>query len=156
MDRRDRHQANRDRVEKVRNVSPIRINEFQIASGAPANSTNAFIELHNAGAASVDISNWTLTGHATLQPIFSAVKIPAGTRLAAGGFYRARPLQLGLVTSARKGDTTIHVRSTTGMTVGDEIVIDTGATTRRARSRASERLPRTVRRCGSRSPTVRS
>ena len=116
-------------VEKVRNVSPVKINEFQIASGAPANPTNSFIELHNAGTASVDISNWTLTGHATLQPIFSAVKVPAGTRLAPGGFYVLGLANSGLAAAARKGDTTIHVRSTTGMTVGDEIVIDTGATT---------------------------
>jgi len=116
-------------AEKVRNVSPITINEFQIASGAPANPTNSFVELHNSGTASVDISNWTLTGHATLQPIFSAVKVPAGTRLAAGGFYVIGLSNSGLATAARKGDTTIHVRSTTGMNVGDEIVIDTGATT---------------------------
>jgi hypothetical protein len=116
-------------AEKVRNVSPIKINEFQIASGAPANSTNSFIELYNAGTASVDISNWTLTGHATLQPIFSAVKVPAGTRLAAGGFYVFGLSNSGLSAPARKGDTTIHVRSTTGMAVGDSIVIDTGATT---------------------------
>jgi hypothetical protein len=116
-------------AEKVRNVSPIKINEFQIASGAPANPTNSFIELHNAGTASVEISNWTLTGHATLQPIFSAVKVPAGTRLAAGGFYVLGLSNSGLSAAVRKGDTTIHVRSTTGMTVGDSVVIDTGATT---------------------------
>ena len=34
---------------KVRNVSPVKINEFQISAGAPANATNAFIELYNAG-----------------------------------------------------------------------------------------------------------
>ena len=37
-------------VEKVRNVSPVKINEFRISSGSPANSTNSFIELYNAGA----------------------------------------------------------------------------------------------------------
>ena len=33
-------------AEKVRNVSPIKINEFRISS--PNNSTNSFIELYNA------------------------------------------------------------------------------------------------------------
>src|ERR1035441_2842673 len=46
-------------AEKVRNVSPIKINEFAISSGSPANSTNSFIELYNAGAGDVDLSNWT-------------------------------------------------------------------------------------------------
>jgi hypothetical protein len=119
-------------AEKVRNVSPITINEFQIASGAPANATNAFIELYNAGTSSVDISNWTLTEHAIQQAIFSAVKIPAGTRLAAGVFYVLGLSNSGLAAAARKGDTTINVRNTTGMTVGDSIVVDTasGAETR--------------------------
>ena len=37
-------------AEKVRNVSPIKINEFRISAGSPTNSTNSFIELYNAGA----------------------------------------------------------------------------------------------------------
>src|SRR5262249_774541 len=74
-------------VEKVRNVSPVRVNEFRISAGSPANPTDSFIELYNAGSAGVDISNWTLTQHATQQAPFSAMKIPAGTRLAPGAFY---------------------------------------------------------------------
>jgi hypothetical protein len=116
-------------VEKVRNVSPIKINEFQIASGAPANSTNSFIELFNAGTSPVDISSWTLTEHAIQQAIFSNVKIPAGTRLAAGGFYLFGLSSSGLAAQARKGESTINVRSMADMTVGDSIAIDTGATT---------------------------
>jgi len=115
-------------AEKARSVSRVTINEFQIASGAPANTTNSFIELHNAGTTPVDISNWTLTEHAILQTSFSSVKIPAGTKIAAGGFYLLALSNSGLTAAARSGDTTIHLRSTTGMTVGDSIVIDTGAT----------------------------
>ncbi|MCX6632933.1 MAG: NEW3 domain-containing protein, partial [Candidatus Solibacter sp.] len=74
-------------AEKVRNVSPVKINEFRVSDGSTTNSTNSFIELYNAGAGSVDISNWTLTEHQTQQAIFSSVKIPAGQKLAAGGFY---------------------------------------------------------------------
>ena len=92
-----------------------------------ANSTNSFIELYNAGAESVDISNWTLTEHPTQQAIFSAVKIPAGTKLAARGFYLLGLSNSGLAVPARAGDATIHVRSTTGMSVGDTISIDTGS-----------------------------
>ena len=36
-------------AEKVRNVSPVKINEFRISAGSPTNSTNSFIELYNAG-----------------------------------------------------------------------------------------------------------
>ncbi len=114
-------------AEKVRNVSPIKINEFAISSGSPANSTNSFIELYNAGASDVDLSNWTLTQHPTQQPIFSSVKIPAGTKLAAQGFYLLGLSNSGLAVPAKKGDTTIYVRSTTGMSVGDTIEIDTGS-----------------------------
>ena len=114
-------------VEKVRNVSPIKINEFAISSGTPANSTNSFIELYNAGDSTVDISNWTLTQHPTQQPIFSSVKIPAGTRLSSKGFYLLGLSNSGLAVPAKKGDSTIFVRSVDGMSVGDTIEIDTGS-----------------------------
>jgi non-reducing end alpha-L-arabinofuranosidase len=112
-------------AEKVRNVSPVKINEFRI--GSPENSTNSFIELYNAGARDADISNWTLTEHSNLQAIFSAVKIPAGTKLAARGFYLLGLSDSGLAIPAHAGETTIHVRSTTGMSAGDTIAIDDGS-----------------------------
>jgi len=111
-------------VEKVRNVSPIKINEYRISSGA-SNPTNSFIELYNADAKDVDISNWTLTEHPSQQPIASAIKIPAGTKLTAQGFYLLGLSNSGLAVPAHKGDTTLNVRSTTGMSVGDTVRIDT-------------------------------
>jgi hypothetical protein len=114
-------------AEKARNVSPIKINEFRISAGSPTNPTDSFIELYNAGAGTVDISNWTLTQHPTQQPVFSAVKIPAATKLATGGFYLLGLSNSGLAVPARPGDKTIHVRSTTGMSAGDTISIDTGS-----------------------------
>jgi hypothetical protein len=114
-------------VEKVRNAAPIKINEFRIRSGSPANSTNSFIELYNAGSQSVDISNWTLTERPGQQAIFSAVTIPAGTRLAAGGFYLLGLSNSGLVVPAQAGDRVVHVRNTDGMSVGDTIVVGTGS-----------------------------
>ena len=72
-------------AEKIRNAAPIRINEFRVSS--PGNATDAFIELYNAGSRAKDISNWRLTQHQTQQAIFSAVKIPVGTKVAPHGFY---------------------------------------------------------------------
>ena len=114
-------------LDQLRNVSPIKINEFRISSGSPANSTDSFIELYNAGASEIDISNWTLTEHPTQQAIFSTVKIPAGAKLAAGGFYLLGLSNSGLAVPAHAGDSAINVSSTTGMSEGDSIDIDTGS-----------------------------
>ncbi len=114
-------------AQKVRNVSPVTINEFRVSAGSPANPTDSFIELYNAGSKPVDISGWTLTQHPTQQPIFSSVKIPAGTRLAAGGFHLLGLSNSGLVVPAKTGDKTIYVRSTAGMNVGGTITIDAGS-----------------------------
>src|SRR6185437_13130864 len=93
-------------VEKVRNASPIKINEFRINSSAN-NSTDSFIELYNASSKAIDIYNWSLTVHPTQQAIFSSVKIPASTKLAAGGFYLLGLSNSGLVVAAREGDKTL-------------------------------------------------
>jgi len=114
-------------AEKVRNVSPIKINEFRVSTSTPANPTNSFVELYNAGSHSVDLSNWTLTEHATQQAIFSSVKVPAGTKLAAGGFYVFGLSTSGVAAAARAGDSALNVRNTAGMSTGDSISIDTGA-----------------------------
>ena len=106
--------------EKVRNVSPIKINEFAVGA------TNSFIELYNARDQEADISDWALTQHPTQQAIFSSVKIPAGTKLSAKGFYLIGLSDSGLAVPAKKGDSTIYVRSTNGMNVGDTVEIDTG------------------------------
>jgi hypothetical protein len=140
--------------EKVRNVSPIRINEFRVSAGSPPNWTNSFIELYNAGAGDIDISNWTLTEHPAQQAIFSTVKIPARTKLAARGFYLLALSNSGLAAPARAGDSTISVRSTAGMTAGDTIEIDTGSgvETRKIVSIGTPASSNTS--CGNRSPTV--
>jgi len=114
-------------VEKVRNVSPIKINEFRITSGTANNSSDSFIELYNSGSQNVDLSNWTLTEHPAQQAIFSTIKIPAGTKLPARGFYLLGLSNSGLVVPARPGDSTLYVRNTTGMSVGDTVAIDTGS-----------------------------
>ncbi len=114
-------------AEKVRNVSPVKINEFRLSAGSANNSSDSFIELYNAGTSSLDLSNWTLTEHPTQQAIFSSVQIPSGTKLAPGGFYLLGLSNSGLVVGARAGESTVYVRNTTGMSVGDTISIDIGA-----------------------------
>jgi hypothetical protein len=114
-------------VEKARNVSPVRINEFRITGGSPDNSTDSFIELYNTGNSAIDISNWTLTQHPTQLPIFSSVKIPAGTKLASRGFYLLGLSNSGLAVPAKKGESILYVRNIKGMSVGDAIEIDNGS-----------------------------
>lgn len=114
-------------IEKVRNVNPIKINEFRISDGSASNSTNTFIELYNAGESETDISNWTLTHHPTQMPVFSSVQIPSGTKLAANGLYLLGLSNSGLAVPAKKGESTIYIRNTTGMSVGDVIEIGTGS-----------------------------
>jgi hypothetical protein len=127
-------------IEKVRNVGPVKINEFRISAGSPDNSTDSFIELYNAGDSVVDISDWSLTHHPTQQPIFSSVKIPTGTKLTARGFYLLGMSNSGMAVPAKKGDSTIYVRSTDGMSVGDTIEIDTGSAVE-ARKIVSIKIP---------------
>jgi hypothetical protein len=105
----------------------VKINEFRITGGSPDNSSNSFIELYNAGSNATDISSWTFTHHPTQLPVFSSVKIPAGTKLAAHGFYLLGLSNSGLVVPVKKGESTLYVRSTTGMSVGDAIEIDNGS-----------------------------
>lgn len=114
-------------IEKVRNVSPVKINEFRISDGTTTNSTNSFIELYNSSDADIDISNWSLTQHQTQMPIFSSIQIPTGTRLSARGFYLLGMSNSGLAVQAKKGESTIYVRNTSGMAVGDAIEIGTGS-----------------------------
>ena len=140
-------------IEKVRNVSPVKINEFRISAGA--NPTDSFIELYNAGASAVDISNWTLTHHPTQLPIFSSVKIPAGTSLGAKRFYLLGLSTSGLAVPASAGDSTIYVRSTAGMNVGDTITIGTGAGAETRKIASIGTAASAPRRCGNPSPTVR-
>jgi non-reducing end alpha-L-arabinofuranosidase len=111
---------------KVRNVAPVKINEFRLSDGASSNLTNSFIELYNAGAKDVDISNWTFAQHAAREPLSSTVKIPANTRLAPHGFYVLGLSNSGLVLPARPGDATLHVRNIDGVKPGDTIVVGNG------------------------------
>jgi hypothetical protein len=114
-------------AEKVRNVSPIKINEFR--TGTTTNPSNAFIELYNAGDRTADLSNWTLTEHPTGQAVSGAVTVPAGTRLASHRSYLLGLSSAGLAAPARTGDTTVNVTGSTGLAAGQQVQIGTGAAT---------------------------
>ncbi|NMO53803.1 alpha-N-arabinofuranosidase [Actinoplanes sp. TBRC 11911] len=111
-------------AEKVRNDSPIKINEFRAGTGG--NATDSYVELYNAGDRSVDLSGWTLTEHPTQQAVFSTVTIPAGTRIAAHDQYLLALSNSALAAPTAAGARTLNVRSTAGMNVGDQVTIDTG------------------------------
>jgi non-reducing end alpha-L-arabinofuranosidase len=114
-------------AEKVRNVNPIKINEFRITGGLTENTTDSFIELYNSSTSAIDISNWTLTQHQTQLPVFSSIKIPAGTKVAAKGFYLLGLSNSGLAVPANKGESILYVRNIKGMSAGDAIEIDNGS-----------------------------
>jgi hypothetical protein len=112
-------------TETVRNVSPIKINEFR--AGTSSDPTNAYIELYNSGDAAVDLSNWTLTEHPARQPVFSTVTVPAGTTLAGHGFYLLGLSDAGLAAPASAGDTTLDLSNTAGLAPGQQVQIGTGS-----------------------------
>ena len=101
---------------------PIKINEVRFSAGA--NSTDQFIELYNASASAVDLSNWTLIHTPSQWAPVKLATIPAGTKLAAGGFYLLGLSNSGLAAPTSPGATTINVRSTTGFEAGQKIDID--------------------------------
>ncbi len=111
-------------VEKVRNVKPIKINEF--ASGNADNVTNAFIELYNDSDKPVNISGYSITTHAINIPYFSSIRIPRGTKIAPKGFYLLGLATSGLSVDAAKGDDVLYLRSVKGIKVGDKVIVGTG------------------------------
>jgi non-reducing end alpha-L-arabinofuranosidase len=103
--------------EPLRNAFPIKINEVSFGG-------NQFIELYNAGAAEVDISDWTLVNTQSQWAPVKLATVPAGTKLAGGGYYLLGLASSGLAAPTSPGDSIINVRSTTGFEVGQQIDID--------------------------------
>jgi hypothetical protein len=108
--------------QRVRNVFPIKINEVSFDTGI--DQTNQFIELYNAGDTEIDISGWTLINTPSEWASVRLGSIPSGTKLAAHGFYLLGLSRSGLVSPARRGESIINVRSTTGFEAGQQIEID--------------------------------
>jgi hypothetical protein len=107
---------------RVRNVLPVSINEVRF--GTIANPTNQFIELYNASAGAVDLSNWTLVHTRSQWAPVELAAIPSGTTLETGAFYLLGLSPSGLAAPAVAGDTTINVTSTAGFEVGQTIDVD--------------------------------
>jgi hypothetical protein len=122
-------------TQRVRNASPVKINELRISSGPPTNTTDSFIELFNAGAQKADLSNWTLTEHAAEQAIFSPrprrIRAPAVFRMAwitdsnCTDFVTEPATLLSAASAA--GVTNLKVASIAGFEAGQTIRIDSGA-----------------------------
>ena len=109
-------------AQRVRSAPPVKINEVRLGTGT--NPTNQFIELYNAGDGDADISNWTLISTQSGWASVKLATIPAGTRLAAHGFYLLGLSSSGLAAPASPGATTVNVRSTTGLGAGQAIDVD--------------------------------
>jgi hypothetical protein len=107
---------------RVRNVLPIKINEVRFNTST--NATNQFIELYNAGAGSVDISNWILVNTQSQWAPVKLATIPSGTKLASGAYYLLGLSASGLAAPSSQGATTINVRSTTSFEAGQQIDVD--------------------------------
>lgn len=120
----DRKKWNETMALKVRNVPSVKINEFRVTDGI--NKTNSFIELFNASDSEVDVSGWELVQHAATIPVFSTIKLD-DVKLAPKSYYLLGLSTSGLAVDAKKGDNVLYVRNLTGMNVGDEITIGTGA-----------------------------
>lgn len=109
-------------TQRVRNAPPIKINEVRLS--ASGNATNQFIELYNASADAVDLSNWTLINTQSQWAPLTLATIPAGTKLASKAYYLLGLSNSGLAAPASAGATQINVRSTTGLANGQTIDID--------------------------------
>ncbi len=109
-------------AQRVRNVLPVKINEVRFSAGA--NSTDQFIELYNASAGAVDLSNWTLIDTQSQWAPLKLATIPAGTKLAAHGFYLLGLSNSGLAAPASPGAATVNVRSTAGFEAGQKVEIE--------------------------------
>jgi non-reducing end alpha-L-arabinofuranosidase len=103
--------------QRVRNAFPIKINEVQLGNGQ-------FIELFNAGATEVDISNWSLINTQSMWASVKLATIPAGTKLAPHAHYLLGQSNSGLAAPAQKGDTTLNVRSVDGLSAGQQVDVD--------------------------------
>jgi non-reducing end alpha-L-arabinofuranosidase len=109
-------------TQRIRNVSPVKINEVRFNTGN--NPTNQFIELYNASANEVDISNWNLISTQSGWASLKLGKIPTGTKVKPHGFYLLGLATSGLVAPVNPGEKIINVRSIAGLEVGQQIDID--------------------------------
>lgn len=109
-------------TQRIRNSVPVKINEVRFNS--ENNPTNQFIELYNASANEVDISNWNIIHTPSEWAPVRLVSIPTNTKLSPHSFYLLGLSASGLMAPANPGVNTINVRSTEGFEVGQTIDVD--------------------------------
>jgi hypothetical protein len=107
--------------QRVRSVQPVKLNEVRFASGG--NATDQFIELYNAGTSPVDISGWRLENTRTWSAPVTLATIPAGTVIAPRAHYLLGLANSGLAAPAAAGATILHLRSTSNLATGTDIVV---------------------------------
>jgi hypothetical protein len=93
----------------------------RFASGG--NASDQFIELHNAGAAPVDIGGWRIINTRVFSAPVNLAVIPAGTTIAPRSHYLLALSGSGLAAPAAAGATRINVRSLAGLMPGQAITI---------------------------------
>lgn len=108
--------------QRVRSVEPVTLNEVRFASGG--NATDQFIELHNAGRGSVDMSGWRLVNTRTWSAPVPLMTIPAGTTIAARSHYLLGLANSGLAAPAAAGAATVNLRSAADLAPGAAIDVD--------------------------------
>ena len=130
-------EAIRDNYPRLRNALPDQDQRGPLQRRRQP--TNQFIELYNASASAVDLSNWTLIHTQSQWAPVKLATIPAGTKLARWRLLPARPLQLR-AGSARQ----VRARppSMSGAPAVSQPARRSTSTARPARSRASGRRPR--------------
>lgn len=107
---------------RLRNVLPIKINEVRF--GTSTNPTNQFIELYNPSSKAVDLSNWTLIHTPSQWASVKLATIPPGTKLASHAFYLMGLSTSGLAAPASAGDKNINLRSISGFSPGQTVILD--------------------------------
>nr|WP_294792893.1 arabinofuranosidase catalytic domain-containing protein [uncultured Mucilaginibacter sp.] len=127
-------------TQRVRNVLPVKINEVRFGTGN--NLTNQFVELYNPGSSAVDISKWTIMNTRSEWGTIKLGTIPAGTKIAAKGFYVLGLSTSGLVAPAKAGDGVIHVQSIDGLAEGQ--ILDVDGETRRITKLGTAAAPATT------------
>ncbi len=127
-------------TQRVRSAWPVKINEVRFGTGN--NLTNQFIELYNSSESSVDISNWNVINTRSEWGSVKLGTIPAGTKIAAKGFYVFGLATSGLVVPVKAGDEVINVQSIDGLEAGQ--VLDVDGETRRISKLGTAAAPATT------------
>jgi len=127
-------------TQRVRNVLPVKINEVRFGTGN--NLSNQFVELYNPSASAVDISKWTIINTRSEWGAVKLGTIPAGTKIAAKGFYVFGLSTSGLIAPAKAGDMAIYVQNIDGLAEGQ--ILDVDGETRRISKLGTAAAPATT------------